>query len=667
MKLILNKNNFFEKINFFIFLIGFLSTFFMANVIFQLKITDSDLWLHLKSGEFIVQKKEIPKRDIFSFTKEGAPWIDHEWLFQVVCYLVFKNFSFDGLIFLKNTFFLVSFFILFLGVYDKIRRFLSLGLLFLFVGTTLNRPTLRPDLFSLFFLTLFLTLLYKKRESSLLFVLPFLQLLWTNIHGYFFLGPLIVGIFWIGEVTTKRNVSSKLSIVFILTCITSFLNPYFIKGVLYPFSILKDVISAETTDLFKYIIELKSPFEVKWLSAKFYKAIVLISFLSFFLAFFKKKITQGNLKEYIESKIRLKVDLLLWLIFFIFSMRVIRNIHFFSLVCVYITTDNLLPLLKIYNQIRWKKIPLNLIFVAILCLFSWKIARPRLFNISYILKDKGEIVPKTYIGEKEEVIFPYKEVDFLRKLPKEKRFFNDFNSGAFLIFNAPEGFKVFIDGRTEFYGPSFLKEYRKLCKGDEEVFEKLVKKYKLEGFFISYRGLSLKEELIKLLYRKGWKVIFFGDGAIIFLRNSKENKEYLDKYTINLNKWEPYADNLLDLKLKKVIPYSHLQRLKILNILKLEEPLVKEAKAILKINPANSFAYQVMGEVYLQKKEYQKAYRNLYYAYILNLRSEDIFYLLGKVYIKLERLNEARKILELGLKYHPKSKKILSFLNQLNK
>ena len=53
---------------------------FAANV----EIKDLDLWLHLKTGEFIVQHKYVPDTDVLSCTIFGKPWVNHEWLFQVV-------------------------------------------------------------------------------------------------------------------------------------------------------------------------------------------------------------------------------------------------------------------------------------------------------------------------------------------------------------------------------------------------------------------------------------------------------------------------------------------------------------------------------------------------------------------------------------------------------
>jgi len=682
------KGQMINKLSFLIFLSAFIAVFSLAMVIFQMKIADPDLWLHLKTGEFITQKMVVPKLDIFSFTKETQAWVDHEWLFQGVCFLIFKNFSFDGLVFFKNLIFTSTLLILLLGVYDRLRSFFALGLLFLFIGTSLNRPTLRPDLFSLFFLAIFLSILYKKRESRFLFILPFLEILWVNIHGYFFLGPLVLGIFWVQEFISNRSLRdtafSKLGLVFFLCIFACLLNPYFLRGALYPFFILKDMLVGKSKEAFESIIELQSPFKTKYISVKFYKAAIIISFLSFFFAPLEKNL--HNLWEHKKNskfgcilksifnfirglKKRVSIrNILLWIIFLIFSARAVRNVHFFGAISVYITLDNLKGIFqRLYDNVKpVKLLLLNVCFAAVLCFFTWRVAKPRLLGISYILQD-NQLKPSSYLWGREEVIYPYKEADFLNNFKPTMRFFNDFNSGAFLTFNGSPGFKVFIDGRTEFYGRDFLKDYGEVIKGNEDIFNKLVSKYNLRGFFISYRHLEPKEKLIELLYRKGWKVVFFGDAAIIFLRDTQANKEYLNKHMIDLDNWEAEQDDLLELKLKKVIPYSHINRLRILDILKLDQPSIKEAKAVLRLSPHEFFAYKVLGEVELRKEKYLESYEYLYKAFTLGLRSEDLFQLLAKTYIGLAREKDAREILTLGLKYHPKSRSIKKLLDELTK
>ncbi|MDD4955018.1 MAG: hypothetical protein PHP17_03140, partial [Candidatus Omnitrophica bacterium] len=75
-------------------------------------LSDVDYFFHTKSGEYIVTHNTIVQHDIFSFTKEGASWTNHEWLFQVITYLFYKNWGLNGFFFLLTFVFFLSFLLL---------------------------------------------------------------------------------------------------------------------------------------------------------------------------------------------------------------------------------------------------------------------------------------------------------------------------------------------------------------------------------------------------------------------------------------------------------------------------------------------------------------------------------------------------------------------------
>ena len=58
----------------------FLALTFLLGV-FPLK--DADIYWHLRTGDLIRQTGQVPRTDIFTFTREGVPWIDLHWIFQV--------------------------------------------------------------------------------------------------------------------------------------------------------------------------------------------------------------------------------------------------------------------------------------------------------------------------------------------------------------------------------------------------------------------------------------------------------------------------------------------------------------------------------------------------------------------------------------------------------
>ena len=61
-----------------------------------------DLWLHLKTGEVILQDGAVPHYDIYSFTRQGSKWVDHGWLFQVAAYSFYNKWQVPGLFLMKT-------------------------------------------------------------------------------------------------------------------------------------------------------------------------------------------------------------------------------------------------------------------------------------------------------------------------------------------------------------------------------------------------------------------------------------------------------------------------------------------------------------------------------------------------------------------------------------
>ena len=44
---------------------------------------DGDTGWHIRTGEWILAHGQVPRQDMFSFTKPGEPWFAWEWLWDV--------------------------------------------------------------------------------------------------------------------------------------------------------------------------------------------------------------------------------------------------------------------------------------------------------------------------------------------------------------------------------------------------------------------------------------------------------------------------------------------------------------------------------------------------------------------------------------------------------
>ncbi|MFQ5444655.1 MAG: hypothetical protein ACE5EK_08560, partial [Nitrospinales bacterium] len=68
---------------------------------FSFMTVDPDLWGHIKFGEEIWQDGAIPDTDSFSYTANGSSWINHEWLTEVIFFLIYSTLGSTGLLVFK--------------------------------------------------------------------------------------------------------------------------------------------------------------------------------------------------------------------------------------------------------------------------------------------------------------------------------------------------------------------------------------------------------------------------------------------------------------------------------------------------------------------------------------------------------------------------------------
>src|ERR1017187_10394402 len=59
-------------------------------------VTDPDVWWHLRTGQLILQNHARFHADPYSFTKLGQPWVNHEWLVDVLIFSLYRATGWAG-------------------------------------------------------------------------------------------------------------------------------------------------------------------------------------------------------------------------------------------------------------------------------------------------------------------------------------------------------------------------------------------------------------------------------------------------------------------------------------------------------------------------------------------------------------------------------------------
>src|SRR5262245_23426070 len=160
-----------------------------------LEMGDSDIWWHLRGGQWILEHGRVPHLDPFTFGSADKVWIDIHWGYEVVLALAHRA----G------------------GVADVVLLAASAGSAAVLAALTARRrawpvvavvlcclPALvllsfrldpRPEILSLLCLGCYLGVLSRVDDRpALVWLLPLVQLLWVNVQGLFILGPFLVGL-----------------------------------------------------------------------------------------------------------------------------------------------------------------------------------------------------------------------------------------------------------------------------------------------------------------------------------------------------------------------------------------------------------------------------------------------------------------------------------------
>jgi hypothetical protein len=112
--------------------------------------------------------------------------------------------------------------------------------------------------------------------------------------------------------------------------------------------------------------------------------------------------------------------------------------------------------------------------------------------------------------------FPVAAASTVAGLPLQARVFAPDKFGGYLIYKFNGARKVFFDGRSDFYGAGFLKEYGRIVQvrpGWQSLFAQ---------FHCNYALLPIDYSLIGALEQRGWKQLYY-DSTVALLQSPAED------------------------------------------------------------------------------------------------------------------------------------------------
>lgn len=452
------------------------------------KINDTDMWWHLKVGQYIFENQTIPKADFYSFSNSGHPWIAHEWGSELMYYLSYKAWKFRGLFTVNLLFLSLTFFVLGRLVYIRANKDLSITTVILIVSTVFSSVfwVFRPHLLTYLFIIgyIFVLEMYY-RGKNYLWILPPAMVLWVNMHGSFIMGIVLICIYLFSglfSINAGRLVSERwsrdqlraLGLTLIFTLSAVLVNPNTTKMFYYPFFTMNSQAIIENI--------------AEWSSPDFhhpvFKAFLAYLFLVYATLIISKK------------KVILRDILMLGLVTYL-AMFGVRNISLFVFITGPIWVDHLsgfFPGKRPQKQV-----------LAI----NWLVLGVVLFYGAFAFPPQGAIDERV---NKE--VFPYDAVEYMKTNGLNGTLFNDYMWGGYLIWTRYPANKIFIDGRADIYEDKVFPEYMQIIKLRPDAYDLLLR------YNPRYIMLPPEAPLNHLIKAKGdWKVIYQDNVALIYSKS----------------------------------------------------------------------------------------------------------------------------------------------------
>ena len=187
-----------------------------------------DLTYQLRAGSEIIDARALPAVDTWTFTAAGQPWTDQQWGSQVVLALAEQIGGWTGLALVRAALTGAIFGAL-LAVARRRGLDARTAALLVLVAFVVASPAmaLRPQLFGMACFAITLLLVVERRaHPRLLWVVPVLVAVWANLHGSFFLGPLVLGLAWLEDLYDGVPSPHRTFVAALVSAVAACLTPF---------------------------------------------------------------------------------------------------------------------------------------------------------------------------------------------------------------------------------------------------------------------------------------------------------------------------------------------------------------------------------------------------------------------------------------------------------
>lgn len=444
-----------------VFFAGLVLWMFSTNLGWSGLLQDGDTGWHIRTGEYILDHGWPPCRDLFSFSRPGAEWFAWEWLTDVLYALLFRTIGLKGIVFFSG--------LLICGTATVLLRHMlwrganalvALAVALMTLAACAVHYHARPHLFTLLLLAISAWLIDADRRSPgrrIWLLLP-LTVLWTNLHGGFLVLIASLGLTAAGSVvqtfTGRRGDWSMPVRYATLTAgcaLMSLINPYGVRLHLHVAAYLR------SDWIHNAIQEFQSP-SFRSGNMMYFEAFLIagIAAAGFLLA--RRQWTEAFTLVYFAHS----------------ALSATRHVPLFVILSAPLVASELTAWWERMAAGRSKKsVP------TILTQLSHDLSNGfRTLSLWSTLA----VLPLSFAGDPAKWPqdfpdkFPIKMTEKYREKLAGSRVLTTDQWGDYLIFKSHARQKVFIDGRSDFYGEELGREYLALMNA-EHNWSKLLDRY----------------------------------------------------------------------------------------------------------------------------------------------------------------------------------------------
>ena len=519
----------------------------------------ADLWWQLRTGEWIVSHHAFPAHDVFSYTVADHPWIEMRWIYCVLAYLAWQAGGATLLILGQTAVLAAAYLVL---AYPSRRAAVTppgILLLALAVWAGSGRFVVRPELVSYLMVPVFLVMLEAVRGGRLRragVALPLLQVLWTNAHTLFILGPVLAWGFALGELARAvfqggpaRTVEAlgrslhdaasrarpgvsrgdpgnaaaapdgspslpRLLGIAALVTAACWVNPYFNRGAMFPFILFREIRAGSI--LGQAISEFRSPFSFAVWTWDYWAAAVLAAATGVTFVLNRRR----------TDPVRLGI----WAAFLYLACVAVRNIGLFSFVAAWAALRNLDDVVRAgaaergpvarLGFFRRFSPPAHTALAVLLFFAAWCVVSGR-SNAQYGC-DQGPGFGVVACN------VPAAATRFILDSGASPQLFHSMADGSYLSWAAHDRFPVFVDGRLEVYGEAFVARYLDTPNLDWDAF---ADRWRINTVMLHRDHLF--PLLAKIRASSRWVLVHLDSRDLVFVRDIPAHAALIARYRID--------------------------------------------------------------------------------------------------------------------------------------